>query len=312
VAVGLGEDRINVVHLRRNGERSFTLVHCSSHAKDLGDTTTLTRLERELRLSRLPCVVPLQVGEYQLLQVEPPAVAPEEMKAAIRWRIKELIDYSPEEATLDILEIPEDRKTTRNRFVYVACSPNNIIQRYVRAFQAARVPLLAIDIPELAQRNLARLFEPAGRGIALLSFDSKGSLVTVSCAGELYLARRIELTLAQLMAAGDEQRQSMMERLVLELQRSLDNLERQYRSISVAKMLVSPVPDTVPLRDFLGQNLQMPVETLKLHEVIDFSAVSDMDDPARQGEYLPLLGAALRGLLEPAAPTKEEGARAAA
>lgn len=48
----------------------------------------------------------------------------------------------------------------------------------VQAFQAARVPLAAVDLPELSQRNLAALFEEGGRGLATLIFDDDEGLLT--------------------------------------------------------------------------------------------------------------------------------------
>jgi len=300
VAVGLAGDRIDVVHLRRSAAGSLSLVRCESRRHMHPDAATLTALRKEMKLQRFSCVAPLQAGEYQMLQVEPPAVSAEEMKAAIRWRIRDLIDYPAEEATVDVLEIPEDaRAGGRPRFMFVASAPNAVIQRYVRLFQAAGIPLEVIDIPELAQRNLANLFEPEGRGIAFLSFDRSGSLLTVSSGGELYLARRIEITLEQLADADSEQRSAIFERLLVELQRSLDNLERQFRSVSVAKLMLARIPESVPLREYLAQNLYLPVETADLAGLIDLSVAPDLDNPLRLSECLPLLGAALRELSQP-------------
>ena len=37
------------------------------------------------------CVMPL--GSYNLLQIEAPKVPPEELRSAVRWRVKDLIDF---------------------------------------------------------------------------------------------------------------------------------------------------------------------------------------------------------------------------
>src|SRR5438067_7603301 len=50
-----------------------------------------------------------------------------------------------------------------------------------------------------AQRNISALLEPEGRGVAMLSFDADGGLLTVTFKAELYLARRIDVTLEQLL-----------------------------------------------------------------------------------------------------------------
>ena len=40
------------------------------------------------------------------------------------------------------------------------------------------IPLEVVDVPELAQRNLAHLLELEGRGLALLALDERGGLLT--------------------------------------------------------------------------------------------------------------------------------------
>ena len=66
--------------------------------------------------------------------------------------------------------------------------------------QTKEVELGTIDIPEMAQRNLSSMLETDGRGIAMLSFGEDGGLLTVSCRGELYLSRRIDVSSASASA----------------------------------------------------------------------------------------------------------------
>jgi MSHA biogenesis protein MshI len=83
--------------------------------------------------------------------------------------------------------------------VFVVAAKNSIIAPRQKLFLDAKVELAAIDIPEMAQRNVSAMLEPEGRGIAMLSFGDDGSLLTVSYRGELYLSRRFDVTLAQLL-----------------------------------------------------------------------------------------------------------------
>ena len=95
-----------------------------------------------------------------------------------------------------------------------------------------------IDIPETAQRNISALLEDEGRGLALVSLGANGGLLTVTCGGELYQARQIDVALGQNM--DEEHRSHAFERIALELQRSLDNFERQFPYIGVSRLLVAP------------------------------------------------------------------------
>jgi MSHA biogenesis protein MshI len=155
--------------------------------------------------------------------------------------------------------------------------------------------LSVIDIPEMAQRNVSALLEQEGRGIAFLSFDAKGGMLTVTYAGELYLSRRIEVPLAQLQLGDIEQRNACYDRITLELQRSLDHFDRQYHFINVAKMVLSPMGDAgQALQSYLSTNLYIPVENLDLAAVLDISNAAELQQPEAQQRYFMTIGAAMR------------------
>src|SRR5438046_1590690 len=82
----------------------------------------------------------------------------------------------------------------------------------------------------------AALLEQEGRGLALLSFDERGGLLTITAGGELYVARRIEATHAQVLHPDAERTSMAHERVALEIQRSLDHFGRQYPSIALPKL----------------------------------------------------------------------------
>jgi MSHA biogenesis protein MshI len=152
-----------------------------------------------------------------------------------------------------------------------------------------------IDVPEMAQRNISALLEPEGRGLALLSFDAHGGLLTVTFAGELYLSRRIEVPLAQLQQADIEQKNVSYEKITLELQRSLDHFDRQYHFITLSKLVLAPLGDaSADLQQYLATNLYLPIETLNLATVLDLSKMPQLNLAESQQRFFLTLGAALR------------------
>ena len=99
----------------------------------------------------------------------------------------------------------------------------------------------------------------------------------------------------QLLAGDAGQQEACRERITLELQRSLDHLDRQYHFITLAKLVLAPLAEAgSDLRDYLAANLYVPVETLDLDTLFDFSAVAELRQPAQQQRYFLTLGAALR------------------
>jgi MSHA biogenesis protein MshI len=259
-----------------------------------GNGASLERVCKEAQLRRWTCTLLLGPGEYQMLLVEMPNVPAEELGSALRWRVKDLLDYPVEEATVEVLEIPDRGMPGRSKALYAIAARTPLLRERVLRLKAAKVPLQVIDVPEMAQRNLATLHDPAG-AVALLAFDGSGGLFTVTQGGDLYLTRRIEVTLGELQDADEARARQHLERVALELQRSLDHVDRQLPFIALDKLLLGPLPAPVGLREFLAENLGIPVTTLDLAQLMDFSAVPELADPAEQCAHFHILGAALRG-----------------
>lgn len=295
LCVNVLSDHVDVAHVLVNGSGRPEALLCDSFQKEGDDAATLARLRRELDLGRYRCTTLLNPGEYQMLQVEAPNVPQQEMKNALRWRLKDLLDYPVEAATVDMLEIPLDENApVRNRQLYAVAARNEVIAARVRLFDDAKIPLEAIDVPELAQRNIAARFEENGRGAVLLAFYPEDGLLTFSWRGELFQLRRIDLAFNQLAESGGEQRTQYYERIVLELQRSLDNFDRQYHYVPIAKVLLAPVPGCEDLAEHLAHNVDLPVETLDLGRAMSFPQIPELREPARQSQCLRMIGAALR------------------
>ena len=81
---------------------------------------------------------------------------------------------------------------------------------------------------------------------------------------------------------------------MLELQRTLDNFDRQYGFVSVAGMVVTSYPEVPDLQPYLAENLYVPVRAMDLASVCDFPSLPELRDPARQAQCLYAIGAALR------------------
>ena len=255
-------------------------------------TQVLSRLRREHGLHRYRCATLLSDSEYQLLQTDVPAVAAAELKEALRWKVKDVLDFPSDAATLDAVELPS-AGPGRPAQMLVAAAPNSVIAARMKDFDDARVPLDVIDIPELAQRNLASLFEEPNRGLGLLTFDENGGLLTFSCAGALYASRRTDIGTSQLAGADEGRRTQLLDRLTLELQRTLDTLDRQFSSITVSRVLVAET-EGGPVLTHLTANLYAAVERLDLARVMDLDAVPELMESARQPQALVAIGLALR------------------
>jgi MSHA biogenesis protein MshI len=296
LAIDARSTHVDLVHAARADGGGRPLISlCDTYRKEGSDGATLARLRKVLGLGQYHCTTLLKTEQYQMQPVDAPNVPAAEMKTAVRWRVKDMIDYPLDAATVDVLDIPVDRNApARNRSIYAVTARNSVIESCIKPFNDARIVLDVIDIPDLAQRNIAALFEPAERGVAMLAFYADEGILTFTCGGELFLARRIDIPLAQLLEADAARRTQLFERIALELQRSLDHFDRQFNYVPVAKLLLAPLPRDIGLQQYLASNIYVPVEIIDLGSVMDFPAVPELRYPERQSQCFAAIGAALR------------------
>ncbi len=294
MAVVSGVRRLDAVAISRPAEGLPVVRLADSFDFDGDLTQTLKRLRGPLGLTRQRCTTLLSHGAYQLIQTEAPEASAgpvSEAADALRWKIKDMVEFDVSDAAIDLLPIPAEGRSPQ---VFAAIAPASAMIPVVQGFQDAKVPLTAIDLPELSQRNLAALLEDENRGLALLIFDETEGLLTFTYHGELFVVRHIEITAAQLAVQDAERRANLYERVGLDVQRSLDNFDRGYSQIPISKVVVAAVPGAEGFIDYLRSNLALPVEEMVLSAKIDFSKVPALLDPIRLAQCLRAIGAALR------------------
>ena len=235
VAVSLGNKGVHVAQARYVGFRP-QVTKCMFYPANEVTSSVLEKIRKDAQIEGDRHTTLLAANEYQLMMVEAPSVPVDELKTAIRWKIKDSLSYHVDDATIDVLQIPSGRYGgggDRPQSLYAVAASNETIRKRIALFEKAKFELTVIDIAEMAQRNIAALYETEGRGLALLAFDDEGGLLTITCDGELSLARRIDITLGQLQDADESIRQQYQDRVELEVQRSLDYFDRQFHHISM-------------------------------------------------------------------------------
>ena len=293
LAIGLGAHGVYLAEVKFSGAMPH-VKRCEYHETGAVSAAALEKLCRDANLGGHHFNTLLLPGEYQLLLVEAPNVPAEEMKTAIRWKIKDSLSYHVDNATVDVLQIPADPSAPgRVQSLFAVAAANDNIQKRMALFEQAKLKLDVIDIPEMAQRNIAALFEQEGRALALLAFDDNGGLLTFTSGGELYMSRRTEISVGQLRDANENLREQSRDRVELELQRSLDYFDRQFHYLPLDHVLVS-VPDDTGLVEFLATMISVKVEKLDLSQALDISAVPALAESEFATFALPVLGAALR------------------
>ena len=257
-------------------------------------TSSLRHFVTKNDLKSQPCNLVLNVDQYNIVQIDKPNMPDSEVKPALRWKLKGLLDYSVEQAVVDGVDVPSDPSlSNRQPLMLAICAKKTVVSAVGNQLVDAGFNLKSVDVHALAQRNVAHLLEHEDRALVMLSILPRGCLITFTAKGELYHARLIELD-RDFLNDRDEIFRSNFDKLVLELQRSLDSFDRQFPFLSLNRMVVAPVPHRDYLVSGLSTSLYVPVNVFNLEDIVELPADQDFTSLEKQAMLLPALGAALR------------------
>ncbi|MGE4339627.1 MAG: agglutinin biogenesis protein MshI [Pigmentiphaga sp.] len=236
-----------------------------------------------------PVSLVLKPADYRLRLLDAPNVPADELKSAVRWQIQDMLDFHANDGTVDVLEVPHPEHVSHAKQIFAVAAKNSLLAEEAVLATNAGLNLTIIDIMETAQRNVATRLETPGRALALFSFIETGGLLTLTLDGELCMARTLGVNQTVLDIEGLE---SVLERLTLEIQRSLDHFDRQFGGIPVDRLLLAPMENVEGLCNGLAGNLALPVKPLDLAEVLDIAALPEAN--ALPPHCFHAIGAALR------------------
>lgn len=250
-------------------------------------------------LRKIPCTTLLDHNTYKLVMTDAPEVPTAELRAALRWKIKDLIDVPVQEVTIDVIKIPQERLSHATNPVYVIIAENRIIKERVQQMSEAGINLQIIDVTEMALRNIITLLphgDGGDNGTALLWLRPGGGMILLAKENNIYLCRNLTIDTSPNFPSATEaraaERTSPLAQVVLELQRSLDYYESHYRRGPIHTLCMPPAPaemnvDVTQLSAALG----IAVQELDVRQYISSRVALPEDWHIR---HLPAVGAALR------------------
>ena len=141
--------------------------------------------------------VMLRPEQYQLLQIDAPPVAPEELRAAARFQIREMVNVHIDDITLDVMQVGDGQQKGASH-LFVVAAKSEVVREVIALGDALNWKIPVIDILETAQRNLqSTLARVDGRleraDAALLISDESQAVLTICANEELFFTRRLDL-----------------------------------------------------------------------------------------------------------------------
>jgi len=336
------------VQARRLGDGQFELLALGAERQGSDDRDAFVKRLQGLGFKGLPATFMLRTEQYQLLQIDTPAVPPEELRSAARYQVRDMLQTHVDDVTIDVIRVGDGQhKGSSHSFVVAAT--NSVVNEVLELAGALDCEVSVIDIQETAQRNLqtalTRQDGTLAQASALLILDDEHqALLTISANEELFYTRRFDLpegfltgTWGQSIAVqapvdgftpveeympsygsgdfslGDEfhadaspapisaasalpgstssQDDERAQRLVVEIQRSLDVWDRTWSSLTLSGLRVFAGARSQELAQWLTTQLGSPVQAMEVASLFSGFAGASASD---QALCLPLLGVLLR------------------
>ncbi len=252
----------------------------------------------DLKLKNRPCSSVLPATDYSILSIEAPNVPDEEIPSAIRWQIRGMIDFDIDEAVIEIFPAPQGNGVQQKKQLYVVVTREQTLKTLAKLVTHAKTKLDIIDVPELALRNIAAQLSEDDAGLAMVHLSSERGMVLISRQKQLYFARTMDIGINALnelapmvgsLALADN---DAFDRIVLEIQRSLDYYDRYFSQPPIAGVIFAPLPEPIPgLFEYIQASLGIGVRELDITEVVD---VEHSIDRTKLAQCIVAIGAALR------------------
>jgi MSHA biogenesis protein MshI len=296
-----GEKSLSFVYLRSElGRPEIQLMEAlpcdpSNPLEELKDFVEKNNLQG------IDCSWMLQPDKYQLVSLEELPVKPEEFQAAVRWQVKKLLSFPTENAFIDSFPVPPPQMANPKKMITVVAAQASYIQPLALQIVNSGLNLKVIDIPEMGLRNITSLYEQDDLSTALIYLQEKSSELLITRNKTFYFSRKLEWSFEFLTRdmSSQEVINRYLDRLALEIQRSFDYFQSQWRAKPPSRVLiVSLSPEVLDIAAYLTQRLRFPVQNLDLNTVMLSKPVLTN---SLECQYLPLIGGALRNEVADAA-----------
>jgi MSHA biogenesis protein MshI len=257
---------------------------------------TALKAGKKLRSEKLVGVLDRTV--YRMQALDAPADIPRENWAdAIRWQLKDQVDFPVDDAVMDVLEVPNSTQLRQNNSVMAFMIPREDYTRTELAADDLGLNWTALEVPETALRNLCALTEEAEKARAFVAFGESHGMLVITYKGELLMARYIEVTMSAITGE-EEVRGAALSRAALEILRTVDTFERMHSQVQLSGMTVALPPGCGPdVLELLAELIYVPLSPLELDKCFDLEPLGE-EGLRLQGNAtfaeLCTLGAALR------------------
>ncbi len=214
-------------------------------------------------------------ANYKVVATEAPDVPREDWRDALRWSLRDHIDFPIDDALIDVLAVPQDTSARQTNPVFAVALARSAYSEAELACDDMGHQWAALDVVETGLRNISALAERDGLAHALMAFGQDHGVLVITFKGELIMSRQIDVPVASL--TGDASaRDAALNRVALEVVRTIDTFERMHSQLSLSELSVltpSHLGDEVIT--LLSEQVYIPVKPCDLGNWFELGALGD-------------------------------------
>ena len=143
-----------------------------------------------------PATTLLFRSEVNVILTEAPDLDREEWANALKWRVRDLLDFPVDQAVVDAFPVAQ-RVPGEGAQAFVVAARQEKVRGRVSAARGAGLDLRYVDIPDMAHRNLARLLPEPSYGTCLVLLDEQSPLISITKGGELCFSRQVGMNIGE-------------------------------------------------------------------------------------------------------------------
>lgn len=225
------------------------------------------------KLENIRCSWILSPTDYVLMPVGNLPVASEEIDSAVRWHVKDRINYPVNEASINHFTLPNLGQLSKEDFIYAIVAKKKFLETTSSMIMQTGLALDTIDIPEFALRNFVTLSsalqDSFQNSIGLIEVHPSRASLLVMEKGQIKFLRQIEWN-----------KKNGLETLSTEIQRSLYFYENELGQSQVQKFYISPSYQTF-FPEF-KQSLPFETQNLEFDQLKDIRCFTALGGALRE------------------------------
>ena len=209
------------------------------------------------------CHLVLSSGQYQIVQVDKPNVPDSEMNAALKWHVKDLVPFKPDNMVVDYFDGPQLSGNVEK--INVVCADLNELSLLVENISKNQLDIALITTVEF---SFAQLIPENDLAMLLVcQHANEDLLILIIKQGRIFFQRRIR-GLSQISQKTEEElTMGAVDMLSLEIQRSTDYFERQLKQAPIKEIqIIIPMKNEAFLVRKVSENTNISVNLLSMPE----------------------------------------------